>query len=87
MRIEDTDQAREVEGATDIIYDTLKSVGMNWDEGPDIGGDFGPYIQSERLPMYRGYADQLIELGKPTIVSVPKNFGTTTSRTRRFFCI
>ena len=64
LRIEDTDQAREVEGATDIIYDTLKSVGMNWDEGPDIGGDFGPYIQSERLPMYRGYADQLIELGK-----------------------
>ena len=63
LRIEDTDQAREVEGATDIIYDTLKSVGMNWDEGPDIGGDFGPYIQSERLPMYRGYAD---------IVSVPK---------------
>lgn len=63
LRIEDTDQERQVEGATDIIYDTLKTVGLNWDEGPDIGGDFGPYIQSERLPMYKGYAEQLIQLG------------------------
>ena len=50
LRIEDTDQKRYVEGATDIIYNTLKTVGMNWDEGPDIGGNYGPYIQSERLP-------------------------------------
>lgn len=64
LRIEDTDQAREVEGATDIIFDTLKCVGMDWDEGPDVGGEYGPYIQSERLPMYRGYADRLIEMGK-----------------------
>lgn len=64
LRIEDTDQVRQIEGATEIIYNTLKSVGMNWDEGPDIGGNYGPYIQSERLPMYKGYAEELIKLGK-----------------------
>ncbi|MCF0107195.1 MAG: glutamate--tRNA ligase [Holdemanella sp.] len=63
LRIEDTDQGRKVEGAVDIIYDTMKTCGLNWDEGPDIGGDFGPYIQSERLPMYKGYAEKLVELG------------------------
>lgn len=63
LRIEDTDQKRYVEGATDIIYNTLKTVGMNWDEGPDIGGDFGPYVQSERLPLYQEYAHKLVELG------------------------
>lgn len=63
LRIEDTDQGRLVEGATDIIYDTLKEVGLLHDEGPDIGGDFGPYIQSQRLSMYKKYADELVELG------------------------
>lgn len=63
LRIEDTDQGRLVEGAVDVIYDTMKQVGLNHDEGPDIGGDFGPYVQSERLPMYKGYADQLVDLG------------------------
>ncbi len=63
LRIEDTDQKRYVEGATEIIYNTLKTVGMNWDEGPDIGGDFGPYVQSERLPLYQKYAHKLVELG------------------------
>lgn len=63
LRIEDTDQKRYVEGATDIIYKTLKRVGMNWDEGPDIGGDFGPYVQSERKPLYAEYAHKLVELG------------------------
>ena len=52
LRIEDTDQERYVEGATDVIYNTLKEVGLNWDEGPDIGGPVGPYIQSERMGMY-----------------------------------
>ena len=56
LRIEDTDQGRKVEGAVDIIYDTLKTCGLNWDEGPDVGGNYGPYIQSERLSMYKGYA-------------------------------
>lgn len=63
LRIEDTDQKRYVEGATDIIFQTLKRVGMLWDEGPDIGGNFGPYVQSERKPIYAEYAHKLVELG------------------------
>ena len=63
LRIEDTDQKRYVEGATDIIYSTLKTVGMNWDEGPDIGGAYGPYVQSERKAIYAEYAHKLVELG------------------------
>lgn len=63
LRIEDTDQKRYVEGATDIIYQTLKRVGMDWDEGPDIGGNVGPYVQSERKPLYAQYAHKLVELG------------------------
>ncbi len=63
LRIEDTDQKRYVEGATDIIYATLKQVGMNWDEGPDIGGNYGPYVQSQRKEIYAQYAHKLVELG------------------------
>ena len=63
LRIEDTDQKRYVEGATDIIYATLKRVGMLWDEGPDIGGEYGPYVQSERKPIYAEYAHKLVDLG------------------------
>lgn len=63
LRIEDTDQGRKVEGATDIIYETLKMVGLTHDEGPDIGGEYGPYVQSERLGMYKDYAEKLVELG------------------------
>ena len=63
LRIEDTDLERYVEGATEIIYRTLKDVGLNWDEGPDIGGDYGPYVQSQRKQMYLPYAEQLIERG------------------------
>ena len=64
LRIEDTDQGRYVEGATDIIYSTLKATGLNWDEGPDIGGPVGPYIQSQRMGMFRQYAEQLVKEGK-----------------------
>jgi glutamyl-tRNA synthetase len=63
LRIEDTDQERYVEGAVEVIYDTLRSVGMDWDEGPDIGGDFGPYVQSERKALYLPYAERLIQTG------------------------
>ena len=63
LRIEDTDQERFVEGATQVIYDTLRDCGINWDEGPDIGGDYGPYIQSERKDLYLPYAKQLVESG------------------------
>lgn len=64
LRIEDTDQGRYVEGATDVIYNTLKVCGLNWDEGPDIGGPVGPYIQSQRMDMYKQYAEQLVSEGK-----------------------
>ncbi|MDY5820970.1 MAG: glutamate--tRNA ligase family protein, partial [Candidatus Borkfalkiaceae bacterium] len=48
LRIEDTDQQRYVEGAVELIYSSLRESGLIWDEGPDIGGDYGPYVQSER---------------------------------------
>jgi glutamyl-tRNA synthetase len=64
LRIEDTDQNRYVEGATEVIYDTLKACGLSWDEGPDIGGNYGPYIQSERMGMYKEYAESLVEKGE-----------------------
>lgn len=64
LRIEDTDRERYIEGATQVIYDTLKECGLNWDEGPDIGGPVGPYIQSERMGMFKKYAEQLVEKGE-----------------------
>ncbi len=64
LRIEDTDQERYVEGATQVIYDTLKLAGLTHDEGPDIGGDYGPYVQSERKDIYKPYAEQLVKDGK-----------------------
>ncbi|MDR2359695.1 MAG: glutamate--tRNA ligase [Oscillospiraceae bacterium] len=63
LRVEDTDQARYVEGATDAIYRALADCGIVPDEGPNEGGDFGPYIQSERKELYKEYAEKLIELG------------------------
>ena len=64
LRIEDTDQERYVEGAVDVIYKTLETAGLKHDEGPDVGGDYGPYVQSERKDMYLPYAEQLIREGK-----------------------
>ena len=64
LRIEDTDQARYVPGAVDVIYNTLRGIGIRWDEGPDIGGEYGPYVQSERKDLYLPYAKQLVEAGK-----------------------
>ena len=64
LRIEDTDQSRYVEGAVDVIYNTLRDIGMQWDEGPDVGGDYGPYVQSARKSMYLPYAEQLVKAGK-----------------------
>ena len=63
LRIEDTDQERQVEGAVDIIYNTMRDTGLLWDEGPDIGGPVGPYVQSERMDIYKEYALKLVELG------------------------
>lgn len=64
LRIEDTDQGRYVEGATEVIYKTLRDCGLNWDEGPDVGGPVGPYIQSERMGMFKKYAVELVEKGE-----------------------
>lgn len=64
LRIEDTDQERLVEGAVDIIYNTLDKVGLKHDEGPDVGGKYGPYVQSERKNIYQPYAEQLVKEGK-----------------------
>ncbi len=63
LRIEDTDQEREVPGAVDLIYHSMREAGLTYDEGPDVGGDFGPYIQTQRRDLYLPYAMQLIETG------------------------
>ena len=64
LRIEDTDQERQVEGAVDVIYNTMRMTGLKHDEGPDIGGNYGPYVQSERMGMYMDYAKELVEKGE-----------------------
>ncbi|MBI5743237.1 MAG: glutamate--tRNA ligase [Elusimicrobia bacterium] len=63
LRIEDTDQARLVEDSVKVIYESLAVTGLEHDEGPDKGGDFGPYVQSARLPLYREYAQKLLAGG------------------------
>jgi glutamyl-tRNA synthetase len=63
LRIEDTDQGRLVEGAVDVIYKTLRECGLDHDEGPDVGGPVGPYIQTERRDTYGKYAELLMERG------------------------
>lgn len=63
LRIEDTDRERMVEGAADMVYRTLAAAGMDYDEGPDRDGGCGPYVQSERMGLYREYAEKLVELG------------------------
>ena len=63
LRIEDTDQEREVPGATELIYKSMRAAGLFYDEGPDVGGDFGPYLQTQRRHLYLSYAMELIEKG------------------------
>ena len=63
LRIEDTDTARYVDGSVQIIYDTMRDSGIMYDEGPDVGGAYGPYVQSERKSIYTEYAEKLVELG------------------------
>ena len=64
LRIEDTDRERYVEGATELIEDTLKWLGLDWDEGPIIGGEHGPYFQSERLDVYHAWVKKLLDSGR-----------------------
>ena len=63
LRIEDTDLERYVDGAVEVIYSTMREAGLIWDEGPDVGGEYGPYIQTERKDIYLKYARQLVEQG------------------------
>ncbi len=63
LRIEDTDTARYVDGSVQIIYDTMRDSGIMYDEGPDVGGDYGPYVQSQRKQIYLDYAKKLVQLG------------------------
>ena len=63
LRIEDTDKVREVDGSIEHIMKSLKWLGVDWDEGPDIGGVNAPYKQSERLDSYKKYAQILIDKG------------------------
>ena len=67
LRIEDTDQARSTPESEQAILDSLRWLGLEWDEGPDVGGDFGPYRQSERMDLYGQYANRLVEEGKAFI--------------------
>ncbi|WOJ95522.1 glutamate--tRNA ligase [Congregibacter brevis] len=64
LRIEDTDQTRSTASSEQAILDSLRWLGLGWDEGPDIGGEYGPYRQSERMEIYGGYAQQLVDEGK-----------------------
>ena len=64
LRIEDTDQNREVEGAAEALMEALRWLGLDWDEGPDVGGDYGPYIQTQRADLYRYWANWLVENGR-----------------------
>ena len=64
LRIEDTDRERYVEGATELIEDTLEWLGINWDEGPIVGGENGPYFQSERLEIYHKWVKKLLDSGR-----------------------
>jgi glutamyl-tRNA synthetase len=64
LRIEDTDKERNSETFLDVIYDSLRWLGLNWDEGPHVGGSFGPYRQSERSDIYRAYLQRLLDAGR-----------------------
>lgn len=64
LRIEDTDRERLVPGAIEVIYETMRKVGLKHDEGPDVGGNYGPYVQSERRGLYKEKAEELVKSGK-----------------------
>ena len=64
LRIEDTDQARSTDESRQVIFDSMKWLGLDWNEGPEVGGEFGPYTQMDRLPLYKQYAEKLINEGK-----------------------
>jgi len=89
LRIEDTDQSRLAEGAIDAIYKNLQAAGLHHDEGPDIGGEHGPYIQSQRKDIYPKYAEDLINLGKAYYCFCSKERLSTLSEHEKYdrFCL
>ena len=64
LRIEDTDLARSTEESVQGILEGMRFLGLDWDEGPGVGGDYGPYFQTERLELYREYAQKLVDKGR-----------------------
>lgn len=64
LRIEDTDRTRYAPGSEEAIKEALRWLGLDWDEGPDVGGPYGPYVQSQRLGLYRRYVEQLVAAGR-----------------------
>jgi glutamyl-tRNA synthetase len=64
LRFEDTDKKREVAGSAEHLITSLKAIGIEYDEGPDVGGEYGPYVQSERLEIYKSWAQKLIDSGR-----------------------
>ena len=89
LRLEDTDKAREVEGSREHLIASLKALNLFYDEGPDVGGDYGPYVQSERLEIYRNYAQKLIDKGlayaDPYTTEELQNFREQAQQQKRAF--
>lgn len=83
LRIEDTDQLRSTRESEQQIFDALRWLGIEWSEGPDVGGPHGPYRQSERGDIYQKYAQQLVELGMPSRVSAPPKNSTRCAPSNR----
>jgi glutamyl-tRNA synthetase len=89
LRIEDTDKSREVKGSIDHIMQSLKWLGIEWKEGIEVGGPHGPYIQSERLDIYRQWAQKLVDIGRAYIDPYTKEevdaFRETAKQNKRAF--
>ena len=86
LRIEDTDKKRQVLNAEKIIYDTMHATNLIYDEGPEIGGDFGPYIQSERKKIYVEYAKKLVDLGGAYYCFCEKHEVKEEKNNKKFEC-
>lgn len=80
LRIEDTDQTRFVPGAEDYIVKSLDWCGIKFDESDYVGGEYGPYKQSNRKHLYKQYSDELLEKVAPTLLSIPLRNSTNTAR-------
>ncbi|MFZ1483575.1 MAG: glutamate--tRNA ligase family protein, partial [Candidatus Saccharimonadales bacterium] len=90
LRFEDTDKKREVPGSAEHLITSLKALGIMYDEGPDIGGQFAPYIQSQRLESYQTWAKKLIDAGRAYADRTPakkfKSFASKRKQPKSHFC-